>query len=95
MTLPSEAYKIIVSNFSGNAWVGRTNAAIYVCAPPGATGVLSAKCPVPLSNIRVAGSGSPKLVKFRVYYLNDDVAEADTQVYVTFDKNALPAQAYP
>ena len=94
-TLPSEACEIIASDLSGNAWGGRTNGAIYVCMEPGATGVLSAKCPVPLSNIRAAGSGSPKLVKFRVYYMDDDAAGADTQVYVTFAKKYITGSSVP
>ena len=66
--------------------VGDTRA-LYVEAPPGGTAVMVAKCPVPLSNIRVSGSGSPRLAKFRVYYSDNDAAGTVSRVLVSSGRN--------
>ena len=92
LTIPASACEIGYTEFSGdNAAGGKigSGSTIYVQAPPGGTAVLQATCPVPLSNIRVSGSGSPRLAKFRVYYMDSDAAGTAARVHVDFIKVSI------
>ena len=68
---------------------------LYVQAGHETTGtaVLQAFCPVPLSNIRVSGSGSPRLAKFRAHYADyDGVGSAPG--FVSLSKRIFQVPAY-
>lgn len=95
MTIPSEACEIFGSELSGSARSGRTGNAIYVCADPGSTGAVTAMCPIPLSNIRASGTGSPKLAKFRTYFMDSDGPGSEARVYSTIEKKYIIGLSVP
>ena len=77
ITMPAEACEITTTEFTGTTSGGRQpNGAILICTELGGTGVVAARCAVPLSNVRFSGSGSPILAKFCVYYMDSDGAAA-------------------
>ena len=92
LTIPAIACEITYTEFTGNAGGGRHgNSVIYAEASGGGTAVVQAFCPVQLSNIRVSGSGSPRLVKFRVHYMDSDAAGTAVRVIATLMKTYITA----
>ena len=96
LTIPASACEINTSGGSGTEFTGgaaggrQGHAALFVEAPlPEGTAVAVAFCPVPLSNVRVAGSGSPRLAKFRVYYSDSDAAGTASRVLVEFGETFI------
>ena len=91
LAIPASACETVLTEFVGDSTGGRlaSGNVTYVQAPGGGTAMLHATCPIPLSNVRVAGSGSPQLAKFCVYYHDFDAAGTGSRVFASVMKGSI------